>query len=549
MYNTLSEREWLEEQKRWRTDPRGVLRWALTLKLRNEKGIPLEWENHRFLLDILTDMYPWQVVMKCSQVGLSTINIFKAHFCAQVLGRGVIYTLPTSDLVSDFAATKVGKLLETNPWIKPTQEDSVGKRVYKEGFVLYRGTFGERQQITITADLIVADEADRSNLQVLEGLESRLDYSEYKGQWWFTNPSRPNWGTDVLWQESDQRKWYIKCPHCSEEQTLDFWQNIDRERREFVCRKCRGILCKDDRRRGRWVATYPGRKWHGYHINQLMAPWKTAVDILDAEKKPKDVFFNFTLGLPVVGQGVSVEPGLIMRARVWPPVVGKQKFLGVDVGGALHCIIGNEHGITKLLYLDGPDKWAELHRLMDRESINLCVIDNAPGDKQVDLQRAFRYRVLRCVYDYDDKRRENWEEDSDEGIINAHRTRMIDSVLEAYAKGGMAVYLNEKDELLNGTGKLGTVENCLTGHWSTLYVPTGEAIKTDRMGNEIRTWENAGPDHFAHANVYYYLAREAGRHLGSSTGSFLAGGFPGRRTRRGDDDDDDDGPRAPSFYG
>jgi hypothetical protein len=32
-------------------------------------------------------------------------------------------------------------------------------------------------------------------------------------------------------------------------------------------------------------------------------------------------------------------------------------------------------------------------------------------------------------------------------------------------------------------------------------------VKTDRFGNVIRTWENAGPDHFAHANVYYMVAR------------------------------------------
>jgi hypothetical protein len=79
--------------------------------------------------------------------------------------------------------------------------------------------------------------------------------------------------------------------------------------------------------------------------------------------------------------------------------------------------------------------------------------------------------------------------------------------------GLVHVYLKPNDPALVGQGKPGVVENCLCGHWETLYVVGADGqdvniVKKDRMGNVIRTWENSGPDHFAHANVYYEIARQ-----------------------------------------
>lgn len=560
-----TEAEWLLEQRSWRTDPHGILRWATTLGLRNEKGELLEWEDHRFLIEPLCDMHPLQVYRKCSQVGMTTIEILKTIFLAQVMGYGIIYTLPTKELVGDFSSTKAEPLLNQNPVLRPTGADAVSKRVYGGGFVLYRGTFGERETIMVTADLLAQDEADRSNLAVLEGLESRLTHSKYKGKWIWSNPTRPNIGTDVLWQISDQRHWHVVCPHCGEDQHLDPWDNLDRERRLVVCRACQGELGPEDRRNGRWVPHQPGARWHGRQMNQLMAPWITAEELVEAEKtKSQEYVHNFLWGLPVVGGGLGVDRDTILRARVWPVPEGqqpRQKFVGVDVGGGLHVVIGNEHGITKMAYLTDEkqpqDRWDALERLLTMEQPTLTVIDNAPAEGQVNLQRKLgKHRLLRCIYDYNDKRQETWEKNSDEGTVNAHRTRVIDDTIADIAEGRLPVYMEQHDPWLNGTGKAG-VENCLAHHWGTLYVSGADGqsvnvVKRDRMGNVIRTWENAGPDHFAHATVYYRLARQIGRHLGGDHTGFLPGGMPGERQRKrnvDDWDDDDERSSGPTFYG
>lgn len=559
---STEEREALERQITWMTDPYGVLLWAISLELKNEQGVPLEWRDRRFLVDILCDLYPYQVDVKCSQVGLSTVDVLKAYFLAQVLGRRVIYSLPSDKLVEDFSTTKLEKIERANPLICPTGTKNKQSKSWTDaGFVLLRGTMGSSQDVMVTADYIVADEVNHSDIGVVEGLESRLQASPIKAQWWFGHPTFPGVGVDAKWKESDQREWHVTCRGCGQVQPLDFWQNINRERKIYVCRSCGHEISDDDRRSGEWIPLNPGARWHGRHISHLIAPWISAADVLEAEKKPRDYFFSKVLALPNVGEGGAVDPSLIRQARVWPVPednVPKQKFIGVDVGGPLHVVIGTEHGVTKTLTLgDDPgiqpkdqgrfdnakSKWGKLHQLMKLERPTLLVIDNLPsGKEQAAFQRLHPNRVLRAIYDYNDKRKETWVQDRQTGTVTAHRTRLIDEVLAAFADGSLPVYMDDGDPMFDGTthGTTGKIENCLVQHWGTLYQSgaDGQAVnvvKKDRGGNVIRTWENAGPDHFAHATIYYWLARQAGRNLNSGKG-FLPGGMPGRGVRRDDDD-------------
>ena len=549
----MESKEWLESLYLWRNDPKGVLRWLIQTQAKHEGGQVLDWLDHRFLVDIACDLHPRQVVVKCAQVGMSTLQTLRAIYHAQIMDRGVIYALPTREMVHDFAATKVVRLLENNPLMKPTQQDSVGRRVYDRGYVLFRGTFGEREAIMVPADIVMVDEMDRANQSVVEDLKSRLEHSSYKGEWYFSNPSRPLVATDRLWRRSDQREWHVTCPHCNEEQPLTYWDNVDRQRKVFVCRKCHSILDDDVRRFGRWKPTNPAPEgdWHGYHISHLMAPWKSAAEIIEDEQtRSMEYFYNFVLGLPVVGAGYSVDPGTIHRARRWPkPREGAQRFIGVDVGAALHVVMGDELGVDRLLCLEGQDKWEQLDGIIAQYKPTMVAIDNAPQEGQAELQRKYRYIVYRVIYDYRDKREADFEINTTRGVIHAHRTRVIDRVLKAMGTGELVFYLRERDPLFAGD-RPGVIANALVDHWSTLYAIGHESdenlVKRDRMGNVIRTWEATGPDHFAHATVYYWLAREAGR---APVDTGLWDDLPDEvRAQIVEDDDDDEVPRGHRFY-
>jgi hypothetical protein len=495
-----------------------IVEWICQNELKNEKGMPLEFEQHAFLKQPYRDWSHRLVCMKSAQIGFSTMAILKVFWLAHRKAKSCIYTLPTDDDVKKFAHSKIDPILQHNPGlgglINPDVDSIYQKRI-GNAHIFWEGTKGQSRGIMVSADLLVHDELDRSDQGTVETYESRIAASDYKGRWIFSNPSRPNVGVDVYWQRSDKKQWHIKCPRCNEWQPLDYFVNVDKERKAFICRKCKRELPQEARLAGEWVAEHPGREWSGYHISQLMAPWITAAELIEAEEtKTQEYFYNFVLGLPVIGGANTVSRSIILQCCTTEQPQGRWKLLGVDVGKVLHCVQGTENGITRVFTLAS---WDDLHQYMFAQGINLCVVDNAPEtEKAAQFVRHFRGRAYRCIYDYDDDRKDMVEfidKGDNEGVVYAHRTRVIDHTIEVYNMGLVHVYLKPNDPALVGQGKPGVVENCLCGHWETLYVVGADGqdvniVKKDRMGNVIRTWENSGPDHFAHANVYYEIARQ-----------------------------------------
>ncbi|MGE1070928.1 hypothetical protein, partial [Pantoea agglomerans] len=65
-----------------------------------------------------------------------------------------------------------------------------------------------------------------------------------------------------------------------------------------MCKTCKVELTREQRRTGKWVAQVPGKKISGYHISHLIAPWKTAEDIIADSEGDQEYFHNFVLGEP-----------------------------------------------------------------------------------------------------------------------------------------------------------------------------------------------------------------------------------------------------------
>lgn len=495
-----------------------ILHWILENGIVNEKGLPLEFERHAFLRKPYEDWSPRLTCMKSAQIGFSTMAILKVLWSAHRKKRSCVYTLPTDNDVKEFAHSKVDPIITGNTALATLINDDVDSIYQKRignAHIFWQGTKGQSKGIMVTSDLNVHDELDRSDQATVETYESRIAASDYKGRWIFSNPSRPNVGVDVYWQRSDKKQWHVRCPRCNEKQPLDYFVNVCKERRAYICRKCKEFLPDEARLAGEWVPEFPGRDWSGYHISQLMAPWITAAELIEAEEtKTQEYFYNFVLGLPVIGGANQVSRSIILQCCIDAKPEGKWKFLGVDVGSILHCVQGTENGVTRVFTLPG---WDDLHAYFRAQGINTAVVDNAPETEEAaKFVRHFRGRAWRCIYDYDSKRDEMLEfveKGDNEGVIYAHRTRVIDHTIDVYDQGGINVYIKPNDPQLVGLNRPGVIENSLCGHWETLYVSGADGqdvniVKKDRMGNVIRTWENSGPDHFAHANVYYEIARQ-----------------------------------------
>lgn len=81
------------------------------------------------------------------------------------------------------------------------------------------------------------------------------------------------------YEASDQRRYYVPCPHCSETQHLKFanlkWDRA-LTRAWYVCEHCGCEIDEHEKPRmlaaGTWVPAHPERKVRGYHANGLYAP-------------------------------------------------------------------------------------------------------------------------------------------------------------------------------------------------------------------------------------------------------------------------------------
>jgi hypothetical protein len=187
--------------------------WVLDNEFINENQKPFEFTKHRFMLQPYADSSPDQVIMKSAQVGWSVAAILKSIHAAYFLKLNIIYVLPTRNVVNDFVTPKVNPMIERNKVIRDMMKGSDSTSLKKVGdrFIYFRGSFHEGEAISTTADLIVADEYDRSDQGVLTVYQSRLQASDYGWFWRFSNPSVPGFGVHELYQDSDQMHWFVRC--------------------------------------------------------------------------------------------------------------------------------------------------------------------------------------------------------------------------------------------------------------------------------------------------------------------------------------------------
>lgn len=485
--------------------------WLQENRIKNEKGELIDFKNHLFLYDIYRDKSPNLVVMKCAQCGMSTCECLKNIYDARHQKMDIIYTLPTDSDVNIFVGGKVNRIIAANPILLEytADKDSVEQKQIGESMIYFRGTWSKKAAIMVTADRLVHDEMDSSKQDVIRDYQARLQHSKFKQTHVFSHPSTPNNGVDIQWQLSDQKEWFIKCPHCNHEQFLG-WNiedhhkmSIDLEREVFVCKKCKGVLADADRAVGRWVARKPGAEWSGYHISLLMAPWVSAEEIITKFKDPKqtiDFFYNKVLGLPYAGSGNAVTQDSVLGC--WTPELNQYKgriVIGVDTGIQLRYVVGNKAGLLGYGQMQSYEPDERLNIPLERSleyflkkfENSVMVIDQGGdiiGSRK--LLKKYPGRVFLCHYANDRKTMQliRWGENDEFGNVLADRNRMIQLVIDEMKEKRFRLY--------NGTAQ-DWYDYWL--HWSHIY-RVGEE---DELGIERYRWLRSDRDDWVHATVYW----------------------------------------------
>jgi len=484
-----------------------IIKWIDVNDIKNEKFQPITFDKHPFLVDIYLDFSTNQVQVKCAQVGLSTSAILKELYLAKNNNYNTIHTLPTADFSNEFVKSKVDPIIKANNRVfnVTKKTDSARHKELGIAHLFYRGTFTETEGISISSDVLVNDEYDRSNLSVIDTFTSRLDYSDYKRIWKFSNPTIPEFGIDALYKGSKQYHWFIKCSHCGEWQFMVWPDSIDFKMRIFVCVKCKKEITDEDRLNGQWIAKYKNRETNGYWLSQLFCVWHNAAKIInDYQTKKRDVFFNFTLGMPYEGSDVNVKSEHIMRclsSNIAKPGV---KAMGIDQGSIFYIVCGGVSGIERIYTVNN---WDAVREEILKFSPDICVIDGLPETNKVkDLQKEFgENRIYPAFYKDkpEDPRTVRWERrttDKSATAVYIDRFRSIDNLISKIVANKITIFT----EINNPNVEI------LIKHFESLY----RTEETNRVGQTFYVWKSSSrQDHFVHAMNYWVVALDRIYHL------------------------------------
>lgn len=469
--------------------------WILEHDIKTETGKPYDLKNHAFWFDILCDLSPKQVVLKAAQVGGSVLMNLKLFWLVKHRGLNVIYTMPTAGDVKDFVGGKTNPLIINNPILQDyiQDKDSIEQKRIGNNTIYFRGTWTDRAALSVSSDLNIYDEVDRSKRSVIEQYASRLQHSEYQWEWLLSNPSVRDNGVDVAWQKSDKKHWVNTCEHCGQKQFLSWPDSVDIEKEIYVCKKCGGELSDEVRAKGFWHKTAEG-EYSGYWVNLMMANWIPASYVVEKYKtKSAEFFYNFVLGLPYEGAGGKLtEEEFFANIDNTPFAIEDPIVIGLDTGLPNYYIVGGRQGLFALS--DTPN-YDELRYMLNKWKKAILISDQGGDLIGIrELQEEFPGRVFLCYYRSDRKtmRLVDWGKKGEYGRVNADRNRMIQLVMDELREGRIPLR-GERHDWME-----------LWSHICNVY----RMVEEDSTGQDRFIWGRNGPDHYLHALVYWRIGMD-----------------------------------------
>lgn len=468
---------------------------------------PMNFTDWRFQLELysqeLADVQE-VVIKKATQIGVSSYLLRWIMYHVDLRGLTGIYFFPTEKLMYDFADARIKKAIQASRYltsrIPPQSVDNKGLRQVGIGLLYCRGSESVSAVQSVDADLLVMDEYEELRRENIPDMERRLGASEYGLIRRVGVPDIPNVGLDKLYQESDQRRWMVKCPGCGEHQDIDY-DNVDETKVWIKCRFChKGPL---DVRLGEWVASYPDRPTRGYHMPKMIAPLdqRRIQKIIDAHKQtsPSEIqtHFNKDLALAYAPEEGRLSLEAIERAQRpemplhGPRDVGVIRTMGVDVASvrALNVRISayDGEGTKRAIWIGTVDSFSELVRLTREYAPHFACIDHEPDGR---LSRAFAEKFPGRVFlvAASGTQKELLKPDSAMRFVSVNRTKLYDATFDA---------IRQQRNLLPGD---------LPENYARDLQNLMRRVETDEEGRTKVFWERIGPEDYAQAEMYDMVA-------------------------------------------
>jgi hypothetical protein len=476
--------------------------------IKTEAGETLDFKKYRFMFDVYADRSPLICCMKCAQIGFTTYEIIKtAHECRND-AIDILYVLPTADDVKRFSGGKTNKIIAQNPafqeWTK--DKDSIEQKQFGKNTIYYQGSWTERAALMITAKKLVVDEYDRCKQEIVEQYDSRLQSIANPKKAFFSNPSKPDFGIDLWYQKSDQKKWHIT--HACGNKFVMEENCINYKLEMYQCPICKKEITDEERRMGEWIATSEG-EWSGYWIPLWIAPWMPAHKIAEMKREKSAEFFaNFVAGLPYLNTNDMLSQPML-EANLMDRVNDQtgRIIIGVDTGHNIHYVMGNKQGIFYHGYIKSVaeneaspipvqnyDPYDELDKLLARYPQSVMIADQGGdliGIRK--LQAKHKGRVFLCWFTKETRTQQiiRWGEGDEHGRVMVDRNRAIQIVVDEIKDRRFPIYGSRDDW------------QPYFNHWLNIYRTRDiQGEEGDPQYNWRWIWKRKGADHLALATIY-----------------------------------------------
>lgn len=501
------------------------------------KKRPFSFDGYEFQKAIADDMHPDLTVIKCSQIGLTEVQIRKfLGLLTRNNSLAGIFTMPNGNMLTRTYNSRIKPILEGDSIFNPPGVDKPTRR--KEQIQI-RDSFGylngcvEGDATSTSADFLMHDEVDLSPQEILALYQSRLQNSDMQLTQKFSTPTFSGFGIDRSYALTDMREYLIRCDACNHWQIPRFTPafvhidnypfevenftdlssaqiaQLDLEDAHVKCEQCSRRLDMTDPALREWVATNPTRQnFRGYRVR----PFSTS------RLKPRYVFgqlakyqedgflrgfYNTVLGEPYTDKNAQIQRGDVEACMQTPgiPDVGDQAvFLGVDIGFQCHLTlsIDGPDGVPHFILFDVVPIGGLESRISDlRKVYNIIqgASDRFPYTSEVD---ALRDVTNQCVMPVQYRGNAALAPIKDEvGNLthySANRTYMLDRI---------HTFINHRKMVISGYGNQ---KETLVTHLSDM--------KRDERPDAEAVWiKNSGNDHYFHSMALSLVSRRICEHM------------------------------------
>ena len=528
----------------------------------NTRGQPMSFVDYPYLPSLYNSLPDEGAdIQKAVQTGLSEAFIILSLYDAGWKGRIVGYILPTFSVRDRFVNQRINRVLESSTSYRKflpsnTRGDrwDLGNNKLKRfgsGTLMFLGSNTAVDFVEFSADTIIIDELDQCDPVNLAKARDRLRASKSPRLYRLGNPTLPNIGICKVYEESDKRAWFTKCPRCKTWQNLNWFDNfvIQDDNGKYIPRDPNAptykdwsnltyqpqpvcISCRKPFERygyGEWIARETDRRRAGYLISRLDVLSQNTADLFkEWQLAQGDVNRLSTFYTSVLGLGFEYAGARLTYEHLTNVAIGDEMdygggdhlepkivSMGIDVGSLLNFTISiavedpnNPDKVVRESILIGACRhFEELQDLILRYRVNCVVIDSMPEMRKGQELRDWAihnstdcmvwlcrfYPTARISKD-DYGRKLNWRE----RVVTVDRTQIMDATFEEITGGSRIL----PRDIFNTLG----------------YVEQMKApVRVLDSGKGRVKWdEGSSPDHYRFADVYDRIAFD----LSQMTGTF-----------------------------